>query len=345
MLILKHVHKSAKFVGSSNISVSSSCPKNLDSTVYQRGFTIVELLVVIVVIGILAAITIVSYTGISQRVTVASLQSDLANVSKLLRLDQVVGNGYPASLAAANGNKGISASPDTTLRYGFNNNVSPQTFCVSATKGTTSYKITNDSASVSGDCTSYGLVLYLDAENTASYSGTGTTWTDLSVNATTNALVGGVTYTASDHGAFAFNGTTGYVNLSNVNRTGLTNCSVTFWRKSVDNTQWLILGGQNTSYFLMAISSGAFYHGNAGSSVLTYQDGVASTTDNRNGVWRQYVATGVNLSSWSALYLNNYFTGGWGYKGLLQDFRVYNRILNPAEIQQNYTDTRSRFGV
>ena len=37
------------------------------------GFTIVELLVVIVVIGILVAITIVSYTGLSSKATVASL--------------------------------------------------------------------------------------------------------------------------------------------------------------------------------------------------------------------------------------------------------------------------------
>ncbi|MFZ2125552.1 MAG: prepilin-type N-terminal cleavage/methylation domain-containing protein, partial [Candidatus Saccharimonadales bacterium] len=45
----------------------------------NRGFTIVELLVVIVVIGILAAITIVSYAGISQRAVAVSLQSDLAS--------------------------------------------------------------------------------------------------------------------------------------------------------------------------------------------------------------------------------------------------------------------------
>ena len=311
----------------------------------SNGFTIVELLVVVVVIGILAAVTLVSYNGISQRATIASLQSDLTSVSNVLKLDQIISSGYPVSLAAANGNKGVSVSPGTTLRYGFNNNVSPQTFCVSATKGTTSYKITNDSTSVSGDCINYGLALYLDAENTASYPGSGTTWTDLSGNATTNALVGGVTYTAGDHGAFTFDGTTGYVNLSNVSRASLTNCSITFWRKSVDSTQWLILGGQSTAYFLMAISSGAFYHGNAGLSILTYQDGVASTTDTRNGVWHQYVATGVNLSGWTSLYLNNYFTGGWGYKGLLQDFRIYNRVLNPAEIQQNFTDTRNRFGV
>jgi prepilin-type N-terminal cleavage/methylation domain-containing protein len=41
----------------------------------QTGFTIIELLVVIVVIGILAAITIVSYSGITQRANTASAQS------------------------------------------------------------------------------------------------------------------------------------------------------------------------------------------------------------------------------------------------------------------------------
>jgi prepilin-type N-terminal cleavage/methylation domain-containing protein len=42
----------------------------------DRGFTIVELLVVIVVIGILAAITIVSYSGITNRANTAGGQSD-----------------------------------------------------------------------------------------------------------------------------------------------------------------------------------------------------------------------------------------------------------------------------
>jgi len=49
---------------------------------FNRGFTIIELLVVIVVIGILAAITVVSYTGISQKAVAASLQSDLASAKR-----------------------------------------------------------------------------------------------------------------------------------------------------------------------------------------------------------------------------------------------------------------------
>jgi prepilin-type N-terminal cleavage/methylation domain-containing protein len=44
----------------------------------KRGFTIVELLIVIVVIGILAAITIVAYNGIQTRAATAKRNSDIA---------------------------------------------------------------------------------------------------------------------------------------------------------------------------------------------------------------------------------------------------------------------------
>lgn len=42
-----------------------------------NGFTIVELLVVIVVIGLLATIVVVSYTGVTNKAVVALLISDL----------------------------------------------------------------------------------------------------------------------------------------------------------------------------------------------------------------------------------------------------------------------------
>lgn len=50
----------------------------------QRGFTIVELLIVIIVIAILATIVVVSYNGVQQRATQARIESDLTNAQRLL---------------------------------------------------------------------------------------------------------------------------------------------------------------------------------------------------------------------------------------------------------------------
>lgn len=102
----------------------------------QSGFTIVELLVVIVVIGILAAITIVSYTGISQRATVASLQSDLSSSAQQFKMFQVINSNYPATISSncsttpdTNTNKCLKSSQGNSYTiYNVNNNSSPQTF-------------------------------------------------------------------------------------------------------------------------------------------------------------------------------------------------------------------------
>lgn len=55
----------------------------------QTGFTIVELLIVIVIIGILAAITVVAYNGIQQRAKNQAASSDLANLAKAIHLARI----------------------------------------------------------------------------------------------------------------------------------------------------------------------------------------------------------------------------------------------------------------
>lgn len=50
----------------------------------KEGFTIVELLIVIVVIGILAAITIVAYNGVQDRAKQSKINSDLAQIEKAI---------------------------------------------------------------------------------------------------------------------------------------------------------------------------------------------------------------------------------------------------------------------
>lgn len=63
----------------------------------RRGFTIVELLIVIVVIGILAAITIVAYNGVQERTRISSMQSDMLTLNKAIQMYYAENGRYPIS--------------------------------------------------------------------------------------------------------------------------------------------------------------------------------------------------------------------------------------------------------
>ena len=86
----------------------------------SRGFTIVELLVVIVVIGILATITIVSYTGITQK---ANSTKALSNAQSVLNVAEVFAsaeNFYPATTIDLNTGKRAQLTAVTKLAAGIN---------------------------------------------------------------------------------------------------------------------------------------------------------------------------------------------------------------------------------
>jgi hypothetical protein len=61
--------------------------------------------------------------------------------------------------------------------------------------------------------TASNLVLHLEAGNTSSYSGSGTTWTDLSGNGKHGTLVNGPTFTAGARPRFNFDGTNDHVSV------------------------------------------------------------------------------------------------------------------------------------
>lgn len=65
----------------------------------QSGFTIVELLIVVVVIAILATVSIVAYTNIQNRAHDSAVQSDIKSIAKQFDIYKVTNGVYPVGSA------------------------------------------------------------------------------------------------------------------------------------------------------------------------------------------------------------------------------------------------------
>lgn len=86
----------------------------------QTGFTIVELLIVIVVIGILAAITIVTFSGIQNRTIETTVKTDLIQAGKAMEIIKVTDGAYPTTLPASirpSAKVAITVVPSTLSYY------------------------------------------------------------------------------------------------------------------------------------------------------------------------------------------------------------------------------------
>lgn len=99
----------------------------------SRGFTIVELLVVIVVIGILAAITIVSYSGITARANGAKA---ISNAQSIVTVAEAINADTDAKFPITTGEFGTLASV-TRVPAGITLGVTAPT----ATNGTTTFQL------------------------------------------------------------------------------------------------------------------------------------------------------------------------------------------------------------
>jgi prepilin-type N-terminal cleavage/methylation domain-containing protein len=87
----------------------------LNSIKKERGFTIVELLIVIVVIGILAAITIVAYNGVQSRARNSAAQSATENMAKKIEAFNAATGAYPVNNTTSNTTAQLATQHESSL--------------------------------------------------------------------------------------------------------------------------------------------------------------------------------------------------------------------------------------
>lgn len=311
------------------------------------GFTIVELLIVIVVIGILAAITIVVYIGVQQRASIASLDSDLEGAAKQFGIDNAANSGYPTTVAAANNGQGLKSSAGNSFStYTVNNSSSPQTFCLSETNTSgVSYYITGtNNIPTTGSCTiTSGLVGWWSFNGNANdISGNGN-------NATTNNATLTTGQNGSSNAAYAFNGFSGGIITPSINTLG-NSFTGTSWFKTTTPGDMKIISTSSNDHILQLFTGGQLricvngctvaaanladgnWHfvvaeGDA-TSIRGYVDGVSTPVITQTALGASQI--GGNY------YLGQDHLGAYIFNGSIDDVRSYNRALSTAEIQSLY---------
>ena len=211
------------------------------------------------------------------------------------------------------------------------------------------------------------LILYLDADNVASYSGSGTTLNDLSGNGYTHTLSNSNLYTVLD-GVKCFNCST----------TGIINANSTTIQIPANFTyiSWTRVRASTVGFRTLLRSNGTGGHPiiiNTGTNLLGMWDNTTATGFNSSGynmsaygdVWAQWATVGD--ASGQTFYINGQQVGSsvaksvsgeyhyawgniqggvvdqpWGYVANLE---LYNTKLTLEQLQQNYWGLRSRFSV
>ena len=208
-----------------------------------------------------------------------------------------------------------------------------------------------------------GLVLYLDAANLKSYSGSGTNVTNIFNSNYTGALNNGVGFSLNNNGVFTFDGSNDYISFlpNDIFNIGTGDFTLLAWHKTSNKSNYSTImsldDGNGTGYLLYtSINSGVLRNWVAGvpkngtidictglwnlvgltrnSGLCTqYVNGVVDTTFTASGVLQ---ISGRNLSIGQN-------AGYYYYNGNISIVQIYNRALSQQEILQNYNATKGRY--
>lgn len=240
------------------------------------------------------------------------------------------------------------------------------------TPSTTRFANANTSLVPTSGIVTSGLVINLDAGDSASYPGTGTTWTDLNSTAIQFTSFGSPTYTASSPGYFSFNGAgTQYMTAPENSALNNANVTVEAWVKTNSTSQngfFFEKGQVNTQYSLF-LENGNIRWRTAGSSTY-YDTSVTASLYITTSAWAQIVGTysggtktlyvngvsvatstgipaiSTNTNGMSIGVLGGFSgTRGYYYNGSLSIINVYSKALSAAEVLQNYDAMKTRHGL
>ncbi len=212
-----------------------------------------------------------------------------------------------------------------------------------------------------------GLVLHFDAGNNKSYPGSGTTWTDISRNGNNGTLTGGPTFSGDNLGAIVLDGTDDTINFTYDLRSNWSfecwvlhsvisgfsflgqgpttvNNGLHIW--FYDNTSLRFGMYANDSDVLsLTTSTTVWYHycftynHSSPYTKQAFRNGQPLSLTIQNSPATQYSGTGtVRIGA-------TYSSGGSYANGKFSNVKLYNRILSPNEILQNYDAAKSRFGL
>lgn len=206
-----------------------------------------------------------------------------------------------------------------------------------------------------------GLVLYLDAGNVKSYSGAGTTWTDLTELGNNGTLTNGPTFNTSNLGSFVFDGSDDYIDTSQSFTSNQFTYEVVLKPTNVSKDQ-MYIGAIVDAFYIRITGSKAFLSvsTSGGQRTMTHD----SVLQNNEIYHIVSIYNGVQLK----IYVNNVLTSGtvlnetlsrWGgnrigrwrdidqrsFVGNIYIIRGYNRELSAEQIFQNFVALRGRFGL
>ena len=216
-----------------------------------------------------------------------------------------------------------------------------------------------------------GLALYLDAGNTASYPGSGTTWTDLSGNGRTGTLTNmdGTNFNSANGGSLTFNGSDEFVQCAGSSIVTEEATFIVWMYRGVFADQYdgiLFSRGANTTGIHFQNGGLLAYTWNDASDTYNWGSNLTIPTNEwamcavsvRSSAATAYLckASGITNSTNTVTHtipttLDDIKVGkddaneSRYYLGSIAQALIYNRALSATEIQQNFNFSKPRFGL